>query len=81
MLKSCPGARTIKEIWPEYVPCPRCQSEVEIWSDEYRARCVGCNVWVYRKQGPTCLDWCPEAERCVGSAAMAAYERARNSTQ
>jgi len=77
MLRSCPGARSLKDIRPEYVRCPHCQTEVEIWTDEYRARCPTCHAWVYREQGLTCLDWCAEAERCVGAARLAAYRRAR----
>ncbi len=81
MLKSCPGARAIKEIRPEYVRCPHCETEVEIWSDEFRARCNHCNAWVYRRPGATCLDWCAKAESCVGSATFAAYRRARKESQ
>jgi len=77
MLTSCPGARTVKEICPEYMLCPHCGVEVEVWSDEFRARCPQCHAWVYRQQGPTCLDWCAQAERCVGISTLAAYKRAR----
>ena len=80
MLRSCPGARTVKEIRPEYIICPHCRTEVEVWSDEFRVRCSQCNAWVYRKQGATCLDWCAQAANCVGSAALAAYKRARKRT-
>lgn len=77
MLKSCPGASSIKEIRPFYVQCPHCQTEVEVWSDEFRARCPTCKAWVYAKQSTTCLAWCAQAEACVGAAALAAYRRAR----
>jgi len=77
MLRSCPGARTIKELRPEYIRCPHCAAEVEVWSDEFRARCTHCDAWVYRKQGVPCLDWCSEAERCVGTSVLRGYKRAR----
>ena len=77
MRNTCPGSRLIKEARPEYVLCSHCQNEVEIWSDEFRGRCSRCKSWVYREQGATCLDWCKEAERCVGSAVLKAYRRAR----
>jgi len=77
MSQSCPGARLIKEPRPEYVRCPHCQGEVEVWSDEYRARCQTCHAWVLREGGASCLDWCAEAERCVGATALAAYRRAQ----
>lgn len=77
MLDACPGARELREARPEYMRCPCCQNEVEIWSDEFRARCNHCQTWVYREQGVTCLDWCQKAEQCVGLSTLAAYRRAR----
>ena len=77
MLRSCPGARSLVDIRPEDIPCPHCLTLVEIWSDEYRARCPQCNAWVYRRQGTLCLDWCAKAQECVGVAAYAAYQRGR----
>ena len=77
MLASCPGARIIKEARPEYVVCPHCDTEVEVWSDEFRARCDGCGAWVFRAQSATCLDWCARAEECVGTSQLVAYRRAR----
>ena len=77
MPRGCPGAQAIKEVRPEYLRCPHCRVELEIWSDEYRARCPQCHAWVFREQGATCLDWCAQEERCVGSAALVAYRRAR----
>ena len=81
MLRSCPGARVIKEVRPEYVRCPHCEAEVEIWSDEFRAHCDHCSAWVYRRPGATCLDWCAKAQSCVGLATLAAYKRARKRSQ
>lgn len=78
MMRGCPGAKDIREVRPEYVACPHCRREIEIWGDEYRARCNDCAVWVYRRQGPTCLDWCQQAEACVGKAALENYRRARD---
>ena len=81
MLKGCPGSKLIKEARPEYIDCAHCQTEIEIWSDEYRARCPKCQAWAYREQGPTCLDWCKKAEECVGSQALAKYQRAKEGKQ
>ena len=77
MLRACPGARMVREPRPQYVRCPYCEHEVEIWTDEYRRRCESCGEWVYRTQGATCLDWCAKAEECVGAATLAEYRRAR----
>ena len=78
MLRSCPGARALKDARPENVVCQHCRTEVEVWSDEVRARCPKCHAWVYLDQGVTCLDWCAQGERCVGSATFAAYKAARS---
>ncbi len=72
--KSCPGARTIREPSPEYINCPDCGSEVEIWTDELKATCPGCGNKVFREQQASCIDWCPHAKECVGPEA---YERLR----
>ena len=64
--RGCPGARMIREARPEYVDCPRCGTEVEIWTDEAVARCPECDGLVTRDAGPSCLDWCPHAVECVG---------------
>lgn len=77
LARNCPGSRLVQEPRPEYVRCPHCGEECEIWTDEYRARCPRCNTWTYRTQGATCLDWCAKAEECAGSSALASYLRAR----
>lgn len=77
MLSGCPGAQLIKEARPDYVRCPHCKNEIEMWTDEYRVRCTVCQAWVYRDQGTTCLDWCKQAEQCVGAAALANYRKGK----
>ena len=72
--KSCPGARTIREPKPEYINCPDCGREVEIWTDELKATCPGCGNKVFRAQQASCIDWCPRAKECVGPEV---YERLR----
>ncbi len=72
--KSCPGSRTIREPRPEYINCPECGREVEIWTDELKATCPGCGNKVFRAQQASCIDWCPQAKECVGPEA---YERLR----
>lgn len=72
--KSCPGSRTIREPRPEYINCPDCGREVEIWTDELKATCPGCGNKVFRAQQPSCIDWCPYAKECVGPEV---YERLR----
>ena len=72
--KSCPGSRTIREPRPEYINCPGCGREVEIWTDELKATCPGCGNKVFQAQQASCIDWCPHAKECVGPEA---YERLR----
>ena len=67
--KACPGARMIREPRPEYIDCPHCGQEVEIWSDELLARCPRCHRPVPRQRGASCLDWCAKARECVGEEA------------
>jgi DNA-directed RNA polymerase subunit RPC12/RpoP len=51
MNASCPGASRFKDAVPEMIRCPHCDTEVEIWSDEFRARCQNCRAWVFREMG------------------------------
>ncbi len=76
--KSCPGSRTIREPIPEYIKCPDCGAEVEIWTDELKATCRNCGGKVYRAQQASCIDWCPHAKECVGPEV---YERLRPGLQ
>jgi len=72
MDKSCPGSRTIREPRPEFMNCPNCGKEVEIWTDELKATCRNCGAKVLRAQQASCIEWCPHAKECVGPEV---YER------
>lgn len=67
LAQGCPGARTIREATPEYISCPHCGREIEIWSDELVARCPHCHGAVPQKRGASCIDWCAFAADCVGA--------------
>jgi hypothetical protein len=75
VIKSCPGAILVKEARPDYVDCPHCGEEMEIWSDEPLARCPNCNLWVSQERGASCIDWCQSAVECIG---LEAYERLKH---
>ena len=62
---------------PELFACPSCGKEVEIWSDEFKARCRNCGKPVYRSREMSCLDWCAMAEECVGTQVFSAYRSNR----
>ena len=72
MNRGCPGAIVFKDARPEYVDCPHCGEEMEIWSDEPLARCAHCALWVSKERGASCIDWCQSAVECIG---LEAYER------
>jgi len=75
MIKGCPGAITLKDARPDYIACPHCGYEMEIWSDEPFARCPGCHLWVSKERGASCIDWCKAAAQCIG---LEAYERLKH---
>ncbi len=64
--KSCPGSRAIREPTPEYIDCPSCGEEVEVWTHEMSYPCSNCGTRVFREQSSSCIDWCPYAEECIG---------------
>ncbi|NPV07757.1 MAG: phosphohydrolase [Anaerolineae bacterium] len=72
LAKGCPGSLHLREPRPEYVECPNCQAEVEIWTDEPLARCESCGFWLTHEVGASCIDWCAKAAECVG---LDLYER------
>lgn len=61
--KACPGLTKFVRPIPEYIACPNCGNEVEIWSDENEAECDKCGAIVSRKV-VSCLDWCEYADKC-----------------
>lgn len=65
--KHCPGSRAIRDPTPEYINCPNCGHEVEVWTHELSYPCSNCGTRVFRNRGPSCIDWCPHAEECVGA--------------
>ena len=69
MFSECPGTKNFKRPEPDYINCPHCLEELEIWSDEFQAKCPKCKKIVIRNQEKqTCLDWCKSAKECVGEA-------------
>ena len=48
--------------------CIECGNEIEFWKDDVRLTCSNCGQINYNPNlGTTCLTWCKEAARCVGS--------------
>ena len=65
----CPGSKVIRQPLPEFIKCPFCSQEVEIWTDEVKATCSKCKKTVVREQETSCLEWCAYAKECVGDEA------------
>ena len=70
--QGCPGAINFREVRPDYIDCPFCGTELEIWSDEPFAKCPNCGREVTQSRGASCIDWCAHARECVGKEK---YER------
>lgn len=62
----CPGSKFMRQPKPEQFPCPKCGSEVEIWSDEISGKCGSCGTTVVRDGTMSCIEWCAMAKDCVG---------------
>jgi len=65
-MDKCPGAKAFTEPKPEFVPCPSCHSEVELWTDEAKAKCGNCGSVVSRAMLQGCVDYCEGAKGCLG---------------
>ncbi len=84
-MDKCPGAKVFAQPAPEFIPCPNCHSEVEIWTDEPEAKCDNCGNTVTRAMLQGCVDWCPSAKECLGedlySRLMAAKQQSGQAQQ
>ncbi len=66
MFTQCPGSSNIRTPVPSYKKCPSCGEEVEIWSHELKTQCPNCGTTVFKEDVPSCIEWCPYAEECIG---------------
>jgi hypothetical protein len=66
MWTECPGARQFKQPTPEFIPCPECHAEVEIWTDEVEVKCRQCGAKISRERLQGCIDHCEMARECLG---------------
>ncbi len=81
MISNCPGALKFRQPEPEIIKCPSCGEEVEIWTDEVRARCRNCNGVVTRQIDQSCLEWCKYARECVGDKIYNKYMKNKTAAQ
>ena len=61
----CPGIDS-RYLKATVIKCSKCGYKVEVFSDEIRVKCPKCKKYVYRKDLPSCIDWCKYASKCIG---------------
>jgi len=72
MIDKCPG-QDKRNVEAKLLKCPNCAYEVELFSDEIKARCPKCSNWVFTDVMPSCIDWCKYAKDCIGSGTYEDY--------
>ncbi len=75
MIFKCPGSQKFSQPQPEFIKCPFCKKELEIWTDEIKVKCPKCRKTVIRLAEQSCLDWCKYAKECVGEKALKKYKK------
>jgi len=60
------------------VRCPKCSTEIEIWSDEFEVTCTKCKKIIPRETGQSCIEWCSYARECVGEYRYRRYIEYKN---
>jgi hypothetical protein len=49
-MRKCPGSDPVSKAVPELFPCPKCDTAIEIWSDEVGGKCSSCNTYFKKIQ-------------------------------
>ena len=71
MFEQCPGASNIRTPTIELKTCPKCSTEIEMFSSDMQMDCPKCGFTVYNDL-ESCIQWCKYAKECVGEEV---YER------
>jgi len=77
----CPSAKAFTQPTPEFIPCPNCHGEVEIWTDEAETKCDHCGNTVSRVMLQGCIDYCESARECLGEALYSRLRAAKQRSQ
>jgi HD superfamily phosphohydrolase YqeK len=77
MTQRCPG-QDKRNLKIESCACPECGYEIEVFSDELKARCPRCQRIVAREALPNCIDWCRYAKECAGQEALNARREGKS---
>ncbi|MBA3065085.1 phosphohydrolase [bacterium] len=75
----CPGTDP-RFLKVEVHKC-QCGYEVEIFSDEVKAKCPKCKKDVFRENTPSCIDWCKFSRECLGEKRWHEIKKAMDSGQ
>jgi len=78
LIFECPGSKLFKQPEPKDVKCAFCGSEVEIWTDEVKAKCPCCKKYVTGQVTQSCFDWCKHARECAGDEVYNKYLENKN---
>ena len=80
MILKCPGAQKLRDVMPDYIKCPDCDEELEIWTDELQVSCPKCKKEITREDNKSCVDWCNFAKKCVGNEKYNKYMKNKGIT-
>lgn len=75
MYKKCPGADSFMKPHPEFIKCPYCKKEIEMWTDDTEIKCEHCGKIVRRSGLLSCVDWCKYAKECIGEEKYKEYQK------
>lgn len=64
-MEKCPGAANLKTPTLTVKKCPKCNCEVEIFSDDIKVKCGKCGFVIYNEI-ESCIKWCKYAKECLG---------------
>lgn len=73
MFDKCPGAANIKTPTLKIRRCPECGDEIEVFSNDFSAKCKGCGFTIY-EDIDSCIKWCKYANKCVGEEFLKRYK-------
>ena len=77
-VKGCPGSGNVKGAQTLTVKiCPKCGSEIEIFSADLKVICEGCGFIAYNDT-QNCIMWCRYARECVGDAVYKRFAERRS---
>lgn len=71
----CLGRQFVLQLKLQYLRCPDCGTEIEIWSDEVKAKCPNCKKEIFREEALLCIEWCKHAKECVGEKRYKAFKK------